>query len=116
MRAMNRFAGIFLAALMPLSALAQPAEFPTRPIRIIAPYPAGGPADIFARGLANQLTPKLGQPVLVENKSGAAGMAGTDFVAKSSPDGYTLVLTAGASLVLAPNIADVKLYDAFKDF
>jgi tripartite-type tricarboxylate transporter receptor subunit TctC len=116
MKAMNTLIGVWLMTLAPMAAFAQSAEFPTRPIRIVAPYPAGGPADIFARGLANQLTPKLGQPVLVENKSGAAGMAGTDFVAKSSPDGYTLVLTAGASLVLAPNIADVKLYDAFKDF
>jgi tripartite-type tricarboxylate transporter receptor subunit TctC len=90
-------------------------DYPTKPIRIISPYAAGGPADIFARGLANQLMPKLGQSVVVESKGGAAGMAGVDYVAKSSPDGYTLVLTAGLSLVVAPAIADVRPYDAYKE-
>ena len=73
-----------LAALpfAPGQARAQ-ASFPSRPMTLVVPFPAGGPADIFGRNLAERMSPLLGQPVLVENKSGAAGVTGVDFVAKA---------------------------------
>src|SRR5450830_1720499 len=69
------------------------ADYPTKPIRIIVQYQAGGSTDVLARIVAEGLSKRLGQPVLVENRSGAGGIIGSDYVAKSAPDGYTLLLT-----------------------
>jgi tripartite-type tricarboxylate transporter receptor subunit TctC len=113
----TRLAGLLLC-LLTLGAVptaAQTPAYPTKPIRIIVPYPAGGPADFFARALAGKLSPLNGQPIVIENRGGAAGTTGTDSVVKSPPDGHTLVLTAGASLIVAPVIAEVRPYDVFKD-
>jgi len=74
------------------SALAQSASYPSRPIRLVVPYPAGGPADLLARIVAEKITPRLGQPVVIENRSGAGGHIGGELVAKAPADGYTLVL------------------------
>src|SRR5947208_541030 len=73
-------------------ALAQTESFPSRPVKIVAPFAAGTSVDITARRIGEHIAPLLGQPVVVENKGGAGGAIGTDFVAKSPPDGYTLVL------------------------
>jgi tripartite-type tricarboxylate transporter receptor subunit TctC len=78
-----------LIALVPAIGLAQ--DFPSKPIRIIVPYPPGGTADALPRMVAEKLTPLLGQPVIVENRPGAAGNIGAEFVAKANPDGYTLL-------------------------
>jgi len=86
-------------AAFPLSAAAQ--SWPTKPIRMIIPYPPGGATDILGRLISQKLSPMIGQPVVVENRAGASGNVGFDFVAKSAPDGYTL-LTGTANLTIAP--------------
>lgn len=80
------------AALLPAPALAQASEWPTRPIRMIIPFPPGGTTDLMARMLAERLSAKLGQPVVTENRAGAGGNIGADAAAKAPPDGYTLVM------------------------
>jgi tripartite-type tricarboxylate transporter receptor subunit TctC len=91
------FARIFARALAPVLFLVvqgvSAQAYPTKPIRIVAPYPPGGAADITSRIIGKRLSEELGQPVIVENKPGAGGGVGTQFVAKSAPDGYTLLLS-----------------------
>jgi tripartite-type tricarboxylate transporter receptor subunit TctC len=87
--------------LLPWLALpaAQAQDFPNRPLKIIVPYGAGGSVDAIARTLAQELTPRLGQPVVVENRTGAGSNVGSTFVAKSPPDGYTLLLTSPGNAI-----------------
>jgi len=92
------------AALAPGFAPAQAQEYPARPIRIIVPYPAGGSADLLPRIFAERLTAKWGQPVLVENRPGAGGNIGAEFVYKADPDGYTLFASAPGPLVVNQNL------------
>jgi tripartite-type tricarboxylate transporter receptor subunit TctC len=112
-------AGRRLAALALLLAAALPAfaqSWPAKPVRIVVPYPPGGPVDISARLLAPKLQQALGQPFLVENKPGAGGNIGADFVAKSAPDGYTIGMGAIATHAINPALmADVP-YDPVRDF
>jgi tripartite-type tricarboxylate transporter receptor subunit TctC len=99
--------------------LALPAEaqaWPTRPIRIIVPYPAGQTADILGRLMAEQLTIALGQQVIVENKPGAGGTIGVDVAAKAAPDGYTLVIITISTHIIAPAVYPRLPYDPVKDF
>ena len=102
-----------LASVLPLSAAAQP-QWPAKPIRLIVPFAPGGSNDIIARVLATKLGARIGQPVIVDNKGGAGGTIGTDFVAKSPPDGYTLLL---ASTSITTNAASGKKlpYDLVND-
>src|SRR5690242_21873333 len=88
---MTRIAVAFLLAFAALGAAAQ-GSFPTKPVTIVVPYPPGGLIDIVARILQPQLQTELGQSVIIENKSGAGGNVGAEAVAKSAPDGYTLLL------------------------
>ena len=81
-----------LLALVPALAFAQ--AYPSKPVRLIVGFPAGGPADIFGRALAQGMAAELGQPVVVENISGVGGVLGVDRAAKAAPDGYTLCITA----------------------
>ncbi len=90
-------------------------SFPSKTIKIVAPYPAGGGTDIMARLLADAMRVDLGQPVVVENKPGAGGAIGAAEVARSTPDGHTVLLTAGA-FVIAPSILPNAGYDPVKDF
>jgi len=99
-------------ALLTHSALAQ--DYPTRPVRIIVPYPPGGATDVTARLLATKLAEAWKQTVVVENKSGGGGVVGNDFVAKAAPDGYT-VLVAITQIIQAPNLGAKLPYDVFKD-
>jgi tripartite-type tricarboxylate transporter receptor subunit TctC len=92
------------------------AEFPTRPIRIVVPYAAGGPTDIFGRLLAEYLGKDLKQAVFVENKPGAQGAIGAEMVARAEPDGYTLLATSGSVIVLNPLLYKKLSYDPVKDF
>ena len=97
----------------PLAAGAQ--EFPTKPIRIIVPYPPGGGTDTAARPLAQKMTESMGQPVLIENRPGASEMIGTEAVARAAPDGYTVLLTTNAFAINAAQ--QIKLpYDPARDF
>src|SRR5215510_4635792 len=95
-------------------ALAQ--GYPTRPIHIIAPFPAGGGYDFLSRLIAPEMTKTFGQPVIVENKSGANGNIGTDFVAKAAPDGYTLLMGGNSPLALNVALYPNLPYDPLKDF
>lgn len=105
--------GLLAGATATPSIFAQ-ANWPTRPVRIVVPYPAGGVNDAVARMLADKLSPLLGQPVVVDNKAGAGGTIGMDFVAKSD-DGHTLAFAAISPLTLNPHIMKVQ-YDPMKDF
>ena len=92
------------------------AEFPVRPIKLVIPYAAGGPTDIFGRLVAEYLGKDLKQPVIVENKGGAQGAIGADMVAHAEPDGYTLLGTSGSVLILNPLLYKKLSYDPVKDF
>ena len=98
---------------IPFAALAQ--AFPQKPITIVAAYPAGGVADQMARVLAGELSKRLGQPVTVENRVGASGMIGANYVAKSAPDGHTLLMAAMAETVFTPHMHDKMAYQPDKD-
>ena len=111
-------APLIVAAMLPLaaSALAQTPAYPAKPIRIIVPFPAGGVADTFGREIGKKLTEAWGQPVLIDNRPGAGGNIGADIVAKSAPDGYTLVIgnigTHAVNVSLLPSMP----FDPIKDF
>jgi tripartite-type tricarboxylate transporter receptor subunit TctC len=105
---------VFCILLFPLALWAQP--YPAKPIRMIVPFPAGGPADIFGRGLAQGMSSELGQPVIVENIGGVGGVLGVDRAAKSAPDGYTLGFNSGSTLSIAPYSLAKMPYDVSKDF
>jgi tripartite-type tricarboxylate transporter receptor subunit TctC len=90
-------------------------DFPTRTVRIIVPFAAGGPNDAAARLVAEALRPQLGQPVVVENRAGAGGVAGAEAVATSTPDGYTLLLGTAGPLVVSPSAKALR-YSVTKDF
>jgi tripartite-type tricarboxylate transporter receptor subunit TctC len=109
--------GLLLALALGVAADAASAEsYPARPIRLVVPFPPGGPSDFFARGLGNAMKSFIDQPVIVDNRSGAAGMAGADNVAKSPPDGYSVVLGSPGSMIVSPSIADTAPFDIFRDF
>jgi tripartite-type tricarboxylate transporter receptor subunit TctC len=99
--------------LAPMLALAQ--AYPSKPVRLIVPFPAGGPADIFGRGLAQGMSENLGQPVIVENVGGVGGVLGVDRAAKASPDGYTLALNSASTVSIAPYSLSKMPYDVKKD-
>jgi tripartite-type tricarboxylate transporter receptor subunit TctC len=103
------------AALRPTLVSGQ-AAYPTHPVRIIVPFAPGGGADIVSRLLSPHLQNLLGQSVIVENRAGAAGRIGTGVVAKSDPDGHTLLVSTESSLVIAPHIGQAIGYDPLKDF
>jgi tripartite-type tricarboxylate transporter receptor subunit TctC len=102
-----------LALLLPVLAWAQ--AYPSKPVRMIIGFPAGGPADIFGRSLAQGMAAELGQPVIVENVSGVGGVLGVDRGLKSAPDGYTMVLNSASPLVIAPFSFARLPYDIKKD-
>lgn len=106
-------AALLAAALVPAAA-AQP--YPTRPLRLIVPYPPGGPTDFVGRTLAQKLTESLGQQVVVDNRPGASAMIGHELGAKAAPDGYTLLFATGGGMVIAPLAVAKPAYDAAKDF
>lgn len=97
-------------------AVAQDDAFPAKPLRFVVPYPPGGPLDSMARLLAENVRESLGQPIIVENRSGAGGNIGADLVAKAAPDGYTLVMGAVATHAINPWLFANLPYDPVKDF
>jgi tripartite-type tricarboxylate transporter receptor subunit TctC len=105
---------LFLLAIA--GAHAHAGDYPEKPIRVIVPYVAGGAADITARVIAQKMSMSMGVALVVENKPGANGMIGTDFVAKSAPDGYTLLLDASGPLVVNPALYAKTPYDPVRDF
>src|SRR5258708_24882599 len=105
-------AGWLLPAL-PAPACAQ--GYPSKPIKLIVPFPAGGPADLFARVLGNAMTAELGQQVVIENRAGVGGLSGVDALAKSAPDGYTIGLNSAAALAAIPFMVSKMPFDWQKD-
>jgi tripartite-type tricarboxylate transporter receptor subunit TctC len=105
---------VSLAALFPGLASAQ--NFPTKPVRLIVPFPAGGATDIFARTLSQKLSDKLGVTVVVDNRPGAGGTIGSDMVAKAAADGYTLLLATSSTHSIGPALNPKIPYDAVADF
>jgi tripartite-type tricarboxylate transporter receptor subunit TctC len=112
MRILGALATGLSVMLWPALAAAQ--NFPSKPIRLIVPFPAGGPNDIIARVVGQRMSELIKQPVLIDNRGGQAGVLGTDAVAKSNPDGYTIGITSASSLAISPSMEKVP-YDA-KDF
>src|SRR6476660_7380317 len=92
------------------------ADYPTRPIKLVVPYAAGGPTDVLGRLVGEYLGRDLKQPVIVENKAGAQGAIAAEMVARSEPDGYTLFVTAASIFVLNPQLYKKLNYDPVKDF
>jgi tripartite-type tricarboxylate transporter receptor subunit TctC len=107
---------LLVVALLAFAGFAYGQAWPTKPVKIIVPYPPGGVSDLFSRILAAQLQEPLGQPVLVENKPGASQMVGANFVAKSPPDGYTLYMGSITSLAMNAYTQKNIQYDPVKDF
>jgi tripartite-type tricarboxylate transporter receptor subunit TctC len=107
---------LFVIVAVAISAAAQAQSYPNKPIRIIVPYAAGGTSDILARQIGPKLTETWGQPVVIENKPGANGNVGADFVAKSAPDGYTLLLPDLGGLVISASVYPKLPFDPSKDF
>jgi tripartite-type tricarboxylate transporter receptor subunit TctC len=110
---MTKFCALVSAALFAFPAFAQ--EYPSRPVRLVVPFAAGGPNDIIARLVGGRLSDALGQPIVVENRPGAGGNIGTDFVARALPDGYTLLSAGPGSLIINPLLGSVP-YDTARDF
>jgi tripartite-type tricarboxylate transporter receptor subunit TctC len=91
-------------------------QYPSRPIRLVVPFAAGGPIDIMARPLAQKLNEAMGTPVVVDNRAGAQGIIGTSNVAKSLADGYSLLVASGGVFAIGPHVHAKLPYDLFKDF
>ena len=109
------WAGIFTAAALCLATAAHAQSFPSKPIRIVVPFAAGGATDILARLLAEKMAPRLGQPIVIDNKAGAAGILGTDAVAKAAPDGHTLLLSLSNSMMTNVFLYEKLPYDPRRD-
>ncbi|OGA09548.1 MAG: hypothetical protein A3H33_14760 [Betaproteobacteria bacterium RIFCSPLOWO2_02_FULL_65_20] len=103
-----------LAAMFALATAAQGQDFPTKPVHLVVPFPAGGPTDLLARTIAQKLTEMWNQAVVIENKPGAGSMIGVDAAAKADPDGYTLAM-APSAMVVNPSIHRKMPYDTLKD-
>ncbi|MDM0078032.1 tripartite tricarboxylate transporter substrate binding protein [Variovorax sp. J2P1-59] len=103
------------AAALCATATAQAQTYPTRPIKMVVPFAAGGATDVLARVLAEKMAAGLGQPVIIDNKPGAAGIIGTDAVAKAAPDGYTIVLSLSNSLLTNQFLYEKLPYDTQRD-
>lgn len=99
-----------------LASAASAQTYPSKPIRLVVPFPAGGATDLFARVLSLKLGEKIGNSVVVENRPGAGGTIGSDLVAKATPDGYTLLLATSSTHSIGPNLNPRMPYDAVRDF
>jgi tripartite-type tricarboxylate transporter receptor subunit TctC len=116
---MNRIAtrlALCAAALMCAASLAQAQGFPSKPVRIVVPYPAGGSVDIVTRAVTQRLNAIWGQPIVIENKAGGGTQIGAEAVAKSAPDGYTLFATGMETFAITPFMHAKLSYDPDKDF
>jgi tripartite-type tricarboxylate transporter receptor subunit TctC len=110
------FLSLAAIAIKPASALEDPAKYPTRPIHVIVGFTAGGGNDIIARIFGHKLSESLGQPVIIENKPGGGAIVATEYVAKSPPDGYTLLIGASGAMAINPAVYAKLPYDSMRDF
>ena len=116
---MIRLLSIALAsAVIAISAIAEAGEdgWPERPLRLVVPFPAGSSTDIIARILAQKLSPRLGQQIVIENRAGASGNIGADAVAKAAPDGYTIGIATASTHAVAASLSPNLPYDPIRDF
>lgn len=113
---MKLLAPFLLAAAALLAPQVHAQAYPTKPIRLVIPFPAGGATDIFGRAVSQKLSERLGQAVVVDNKPGAGGSIGSDIVAKAAPDGYTLLLATSSTHSIGPSFGTKLPYDAVNDF
>ena len=109
-------ASLAMSVVVCTAGVAQAQAWPTRPIRVVVGFAAGGGTDAVARGMAPRLSELLGQPVVIDNRPGANGALGADLVAKAQPDGYTLHMGAAGTLVIAPHLGANLPFDTFRDF
>jgi tripartite-type tricarboxylate transporter receptor subunit TctC len=109
-------AAMTIAVVWPALSVVQAQSYPTKPVRLIVPFPAGGATDLFARTLSQKISERLGQPLVVENRPGAGGTLGSDLAAKATPDGYTLLLSTSSTHSIGPNLNPRMPYDAVRDF
>ena len=113
---MKHVANKWLALVLSSIAISVHAQYPNKPIKMVVPFPPGGTTDILARAVAADLQKSLGQPVIVDNKAGAGGNIGSDYVAKSAPDGYTLLMGTVGTHAINVSLYPKMPYDAVKDF
>src|SRR5690348_1019161 len=99
-----------------LVATSQAQDYPTHPIKVVIAFPPGGPTDFVGRLLADKMKELLGQPVIIENRAGANGAIGADYVAKAEPDGHTLFLTTVGAVAITPGMRNDLPYDPLRDF
>src|SRR5438046_1080859 len=111
---MSRRALLLLLCWLALPAVAQP--YPSKPIRLVIPWPAGGPTDILGRVFAERLAKVLGQPLVIDNRGGASGAIGAEFVAHAAPDGYTLMVQSMTNQVMLPFTVRKLGFDPVTDF
>jgi tripartite-type tricarboxylate transporter receptor subunit TctC len=112
MRILGALATGLSVLLLPALVAAQ--DFPTKPIRLIVPFPAGGPNDTIARVIGQRMSELIKQPVLIDNRGGQGGVLGTDAVAKANPDGYTVAISSAGALAISPSMEKVA-YDTLRD-
>src|SRR5262249_12719216 len=115
-RGMMLVAGVCALMLGPAAAQDAAKDFPNRPLRIVVPFPAGGPSDVLARMIGQKITEDWGQPVVVENRVGANTVLGAQQVAKAAPDGYTLLMAIESTLTMNQYLYRTPPYDPFNDF
>ena len=115
---MKSIAGFVVLALLTCCCAAAGAAdvYPSRIVKFLVPQAPGGATDVFARKMAQLLSERWGQPVIVENRAGAAGVVGTEAVARSAPDGYTLLVTYAGSQAVNPSLYSNLTFDSVKDF
>lgn len=114
MAAARRIVLVLAAVLAATVASAQ--DFPVKPIKLVVPFPPGGPNDIIARTVGQRMSEILGQPVLIDNRGGAGGVIGTDAVAHAAPDGYTIAITSAGALAISQSTVAKVPYDVGRDF
>ncbi len=114
---MKRLARTLAAALMlnPLSVIAADA-YPSKPLRMVITFPAGGPTDVVVRLISQRLTDQWGYPVIIDNRGGAGGIVGTEIVARAMPDGYTFLVGTAGGMTINPALRSDLSYDPFRDF
>lgn len=105
-----------IVLLLLLAGAAWAQDYPNRTVRVVVPFPPGGAPDLVGRTLANRLSERLGQPFVVENRTGAGGNIAAEAVAKSTPDGYTLLATSDGPLVINPSVYPTMPFDTLRDF
>jgi tripartite-type tricarboxylate transporter receptor subunit TctC len=104
-----------LVAVCAMPSLAQAQDYPNKPIRLVVPFPPGGPNDIIGRVVGQKMQELLGQPIIIDNRPGAGGTLGTDNVAKSEPDGYAIAIASAGALAISTALQEKILYDPLKE-